>query len=299
MSKKFFVNEWLWELDFLTKNITIHQNRLTDVYDFIFKDVPNDQHFITKFLSKSGLNKDNIRSLIPVFVAEFLKKLIPWSVKKYFPAEYLEIVWNKTKAYFVANNVQGINVNLKGREPQGIIEPGEEYERIRDQIITELYRLKDPYTFENVIEEIYRKEDLFQGEYLDSAPDIIFVPKNRDYYLDSGKRTCRLFIGPAKDDYPVYSYHDPRSIFFITGPGIKAGQKIPAIDIYDMTPTILNLLGIPHNGDFDGREIHRIFQEQKDRQYHHQPNFIPYETSSPLVLDDYFKQKHAYGSVLH
>ena len=299
VSKKFFVNEWLWELDFLTKNITIHQNRLTDVYDLIFKDVPNDQHFITKFLSKTGLNKDNIRSLIPVFVAESLKKLIPWSVKKYFPAEYLEIVWNKTKAYFVANNVQGINVNLKGREPQGIIEPGEEYEQIRDQIITELYRLKDPYTFENVIEEIYRKEDLFQGEYLDSAPDIIFVPKNRDYYLDSGKRTCRLFIGPAKDDYPVYSYHDPRSIFFITGPGIKAGQKIPVMDIYDITPTILNLLGIQTNEDFDGRVIHRIFKENKDLQYHHSPHYIPYENTYPLIPDDYFEKRHAVGSALH
>lgn len=299
VTKKFFVNEWLWELGFLTKHITIHQTRLTDVYDLIFKDAPNDKHFITKFLSKTGLTKGNIRSMIPVFVAESIKRLVPWSIKKYFPAEYLEIVWNKTKAYFVSTNVQGININLKGREPQGIIEPGEEYERTRDQIISELYRLKDPYTFENVVEEIYRKEDLFQGDYLDSAPDIIFVPRNRDYYLDSGKRTCRLFIGPAKDDYPVYSYHDPRGIFFVTGPGIKAGQKIPVIDIYGMTPTILNLLGIPLDENFDGRVIRRIFQEHVDLQYHRSPHFIPHETTFPLIPDDYFEKRYAYGSALH
>jgi len=299
ISKKFFVNEWLWELGLLAKHITIHQTRLTDVYDLIFKDVPNDRHPVTKFLSKTALTKDNIRSVIPVFVAESIKRLVPWRIKKYFPAEYLEIVWPKTKAYFVATNVQGININLKGREPQGIVKPGREYQRTRDQIISELYRLKDPYTFENVVEEIYRKEDLFQGDYLDAAPDIIFVPRNRDYFLDSEKRTCRLFIGSAKDDYPVYSYHDPRGTFFITGPGIKAGQKIPVVDIYDITPTILTLLGIPLQEDFDGRVIQRIFKEQVNPIYRKSPHFNPYEFAYPNVPDDYFEEKYAYGSALH
>jgi arylsulfatase A-like enzyme len=86
---------------------------------------------------------------------------------------------------------------------------------------------------------------------------------------------------------------------FVTGPGIKAGQKIPIIDIYDIAPTILNLLGIPHNEDFDGRVIHRIFQEQKDRQYHHSPHLIPNETTYPIIPDDYFEKKHEYGAALH
>lgn len=298
VTKKFFVNEWLWELGLLNKHITIHQTRLTDVYDLIFKDAPNDQHFITKFLAKSGITKDNIRSVMPDFIAEFIKRLFPWKVKKYFPAEYLDIVWDNTKAYFISTNVQGININLKDREAHGIVEPGKEYELLRNQIISELYRLKDPYTFENVIEEIYRKEDLFEGDYLDAAPDIIFVPRKNDYYLDSGKRTCRLFIGPANDDYPVGAYHDPKGIFFITGPGIKAGQKIPHIDIYDITPTVLQLFGIQLNEDVDGQVIHRIFEEIKDFQYHNRPHLNPHETTSPIIPDDYVESKHTYHSVL-
>lgn len=298
VSKKFFVNEWLWEIGLLHKNITLHQSRLPDVYDLIFKDTLNDGHFITNFLAKTGITKDNIRSVLPISIAEFLKRLVPWSVKKYFPAEYLDIVWDNTRAYFVSTNVQGININLKGREPQGIVEPGEEYEHLRDRIICELYRLKDPYTFENVIEEIYRKEDIFQGEYLESAPDIIFVPRKNDYYLDSCKRTCRLFIGPANDNYPVHAYHDPKGIFFITGPDIKAGQKIPNIDIYDIAPTVLHLLNIQQNEDFDGRVIHRIFEEYKDFRYHYRPYFIPHETTFPMIPDDYFDKRYAYGSAL-
>ncbi len=298
VTKKFFVNEWLWELGLLGKHITIHQTRTTDIYDLIFKDAPNDRHLLTKFLAKTGITKDNIRSVMPVFFAEFLKRLVPWRFKKHFPAEYLDIVWEKTKAYFVSTDVQGININLKGREHQGIVEPGEEYERMREQIIAELYRLKDPYTFENVVQEIYRKEDLFQGEHLNSAPDIIFVPRNRDYYLDSGKRTCRLFIGSAKDEYPVHAYHDPKGVFFITGPGIKPGQKIPGIDIYDVTPTALHLLGIPLEEDFDGRSIYRIIEKHKDLQFHYSPHFVPHDPTFPIIPDDYFEKKYAHGSAL-
>ncbi len=298
VTKKFFINEWLWELGLLNKHITIHQTRLTDVYDLIFKDAPNDQHFVTKFLAKTGITKDNIHSVTPVFIAELIKRLFPWSVKKYFPAEYLDIVWDRTKAYFISTNVQGININLKGREPNGIVEPGEEYEQLRNQIISELYRLRDPYTFENVLEEIYRKEDLFHGEYLDAAPDIIFVPRKNDYYLDSGKRTCRLFIGSANDDYPIRAYHEPKGIFFITGPGIKAGQKIPNIDIYDITPTVLHLLKIKPNEDFDGRVIHQIFNEDKDSLYHYRSHFNPHETTFPMIPDDYFESKYAFDSAM-
>jgi predicted AlkP superfamily phosphohydrolase/phosphomutase len=296
ITKKFFVNEWLWELGLLNKLITIHQTRLTDVYDLIFKDAPNDQHFVTKFLAKTGITKDNIRSVMPVFIAELIKRLFPWKIKKYFPEEYLDIVWDKTKAYFISTNAQGININLKGREPNGIVEPGEEYEQLRNQIIAELYRLKDPYTFENVIEEIYRKEDLFQGDYLKAAPDIIFVSRKNDYFLDSGKRACRLFIGPSNDDYPVHAYHDPNGIFFIMGPDIKAGQKIGNINIFDITPTILRLFGIQLNEDFDGRVIHQIFKEYKDSSNHFHPYFIPQETTFPMIPDDYFESNYAFGT---
>jgi len=295
VNKKFFVNEWLWEIGLLQKNITIHQTRLTDVYDLIFRDAPNDKHFITRYLAKTGITKDNIRSVLPVFIAEFLKRLVPWKVKKYFPAEYLDIQWDKTQAYFISTNVQGININLKGREPQGIVNPGLEYEQLRDKIISELYRLKDPYTFENVIDEIYRKEDLFEGEYLETAPDIILVPHNYDYYLDSAKRTCRLFIGPANDDYPVHAYHHPKGIFFITGPDVKAGQIISNIDICDVTPTILHLLGIASDEDFDGQVLYRVFKEQRDNQNITPPHFIPYKDSTPLIPEKYLVNRLAVG----
>ncbi|MDZ7334040.1 MAG: alkaline phosphatase family protein [candidate division KSB1 bacterium] len=298
VNKKFFVNEWLWELGLLEKRITIHQPRTTDVYDLLDQNLSQEKHFITDLLSKTGLTKDNIRSVLPVEIAEFLKRLVPRRIKKFFPKEYLDILWEKTQAYFVSTNVQGININLKGREPQGIIAPGAEYEQLRNRIITELYRLRDPYTFENVIDQVYRREELFDGEYQAAAPDIIIVPAKYEYYLDAGKRTCRLFIGSTNDDYPVHAYHEPKGVFFMTGPDVIRGQNLGEISIFDIAPTVLYLLGLPLNQKFDGRVLRSLFHESRDFHFYPLPSFFTNEIDQPLIPDEYYVTTDAFSSVL-
>ncbi len=295
VTRKFFVNEWLWELGLLKKRITTNPARITDVHDVIYNHV-QDPQTITRFLARAGITKDRIRSVLPDILTEYFKRFIPWGIKKYFPYEYLDIDWDRTQAYFVSTNVQGININLKGREPQGTVSPGQEYERLRDKIIGELYRLKDPYTLEDVVDEIYRREDIFKGDYVQAAPDIIFVPHNYNYYLDPNKRTCRLFIGSANDDYPVYAYHEPRGVFFIAGPDIKKGKQINGIDIYNIAPTVLHLLGLSIPSDFDGRVVSAIFEGMNGYVYHQRPLSI--EDKSPFfpVEIDNFSRRIAINS---
>jgi len=115
----------------------------------------------------------------------------------------------------------GININLRGREPNGIVEPGDEYERLRDDIIRELYRLKDPHTLNNVIDEVYRGEEIFFGEYSRFASDIIFVPHQYEYILRPTKRTNKHCISHANDIYPIFSGPDPNGIFIASGPTIR------------------------------------------------------------------------------
>ncbi len=295
VTRKFFVNEWLWELGLLKKKITINPARITDVHDVIYNHV-QDPQTITRFLARAGITKDRIRSVLPDILTEYFKRFIPWGIKKYFPYEYLDIDWDRTQAYFVSTNVQGININLKGREPQGTVSPGQEYERLRDKIIGELYRLKDPYTLEDVVDEIYRREDIFKGDYVQAAPDIIFVPHNYNYYLDSNKRTCRLFIGSANDDYPVYAYHEPRGVFFITGPDIKKGKQINGIDIYNVAPTVLHLLGLSIPGDFDGRVVSAIFEGMNGYVYHQRRLSIEDKSQFFPVEIDNFNRRIAINS---
>lgn len=291
VAKKFFVNEWLWELKLLQKKITTNRARVTDLDDYIYSSLTDKTNPITRLLAATKITKDNIRRVLPDAISELLKRATSWSIRKLFPYEYLDIVWDRTQAYFISANTQGININLKGREPFGTVNPGRDYERLRDQIIGELYRLRDPYTLENVVDEVYRKEDIFFGDHLNEAPDIVFKPHNFDYYLSPEKRTCRLYIGSANDDYPIQAHHDPQGLFFMTGPKIKHGEKLKTVSIYDMLPTILYSLGISPVDNLDGHILHQIFEGTVQGRSNDRPQFIPFEDSLPFFPDEYFKKK--------
>lgn len=261
ITKKFFVNEWLWELGLLSKKISTDRASIPDFVEEQFRFLDTNRKLITKFLASTGITKDKIRSIISNDTCEWLKRVTPEPIKKIFPKENLIIQWDKTKAYFTSQFSQGININLKGREPQGIIEPGKEYEQLRDRIIRELYRLKDPHTFENVIDEVFRGEDIFFGEYVHHAPDIIFIPHDYTYLLEPNKRPTWDCICHAHDGYPVFSHHDPYGIFLINGPSIKCGRKVKNINIFDIVPTVLKILDIPVPHDMDGRVLYKIFED--------------------------------------
>ena len=97
-------------------------------------------------MTKSGITKKNIRSVLPNLISETMKRALPMSIRRIFQREYLDIKWDQTQAYFLSEHLQGININLKGREPHGIVEPGIKYERLRDKIISELYHFKIGHT---------------------------------------------------------------------------------------------------------------------------------------------------------
>jgi len=261
VTKKFFVNEWLWELGLLNRKITTNQARITDIDEVIFNPNGDREALLTKILTKTGITKKTIRTILPNTTRETLKEALPLPIRRLFHREYFNIKWNKTKAYFLSENAQGININLKGREPFGIVEPGREYEKLRDKIISELYHYKDPYTFEHIVEEVHKKEDFFQGENIEDAPDILIVPFENNYYLDSNKRTSRMVVGNANDEYPVHGNKDRNGVFFMTGPNIKEQYKIPNLTIYDVLPTVLHLFGIDEKNGSDGKVVSNIFSD--------------------------------------
>ncbi|MBN2008146.1 alkaline phosphatase family protein [candidate division KSB1 bacterium] len=260
VKKKFFVNEWLWEHELLARSVSTEQASIPNFYNDYFAQGNGNGRWITSFLANSHITKDNLRAFIPDAFCELAKKFTPATFRKMFPRENLIIHWERTKAYFPSYLMPGINLNLKGREPQGIVEPGAEYENLRNLIIRELYRLKDPCTFENVIAHVYRKEEIFSGDCLEHAPDIVFVPHRHDYYLDPNKRTIRHCVGYANDDYPVHACRTPHGVVLITGPDVKENYHIPEFNAMDIAPTVLHMLDLPVPEKMDGIIRNDIFQ---------------------------------------
>jgi predicted AlkP superfamily phosphohydrolase/phosphomutase len=148
-----------------------------------------------------------------------------------------------------------IYINLKGREPWGIVEPGREYEAVRDEIITKLRRMTDPEKGEAVDIEVFKKEEIYHGQYFELAADILYrIEKYSQSNSISGKVEWHQAL--------MSGWHTPEGIFFAYGPDIKQrGQKLPGFKIYDIAPTILHMFGLPVPRDMDGRVLTEIFTE--------------------------------------
>ena len=65
-----------------------------------------------------------------------------------------------------------MNINLKGRDHQGAVEP-EEYEPLRDWLIDELSAIRDPETGLALFSRVCRREEVYEGDALNLAPDVV------------------------------------------------------------------------------------------------------------------------------
>jgi predicted AlkP superfamily phosphohydrolase/phosphomutase len=154
--------------------------------------------------------------------------------------------------------VEGIVINQKDRQKNGTVEKGQEYEELRDEIIQKLLQLKDPDTGERVVAEAYKREEIYKGNFLKNAPDIIlnFTP---DYI--GGVELEGNIISPVQTETTnVFSgIHNQDGIFIFYGPNVKKGIIINPVNIIDVVPTILYDLNLPIPDDIDGKIIEKAF----------------------------------------
>jgi len=171
--------------------------------------------------------------------------------------------WPQTRAYAVNlyNNYDGIVVNLKGRQSEGIIESREEARSLCEYIRSELFKIKDPRNGNHVVEQVYKREEVFSGPYMIRIPDLI-VKYHPDYR--SGKTLeGRLFSDVPRTDFDFQSGdHDEDGIFIAIGPHVKKGVHLQEAHIQDMAPTILYSMGLPIPEYMEGRVLLDIFDEK-------------------------------------
>lgn len=163
--------------------------------------------------------------------------------------------WSTTKVYSKGNYGQ-LFVNLKGREPGGTVSPGAEYEAVRDDLIRRLRAITDPATGKPLIGEVFKREELFHGRHVESAPDVCFLPADMRYIsIGDMDFTSNRFI---VDAFGISGGHRMHGIFAAHGPSIRRGKALGAAHITDLTPTMLHLLGQPIVDDMDGRVLEDI-----------------------------------------
>ena len=219
-------------------------------------------------INKGKINRDSIRGFLDwiksryVFRKIFLKNI---TIRKIFERlvntvsfepQLKDIVdWSDTLAYSLTEN--GIFINLKDREPQGVVDI-KEYEKIREEVINKLRNLKDGEKC--VIANAWKREDIYSGPYVNNAPDII-VEFIDGYTSRIGNKINKEIFNP-----PVAlqsGMHRREGVFLAYGPDIKKGERVDA-KIYDIAPTILHIFGLPIPNDMDGRVLMEIFKPDSE-----------------------------------
>jgi predicted AlkP superfamily phosphohydrolase/phosphomutase len=168
--------------------------------------------------------------------------------------KYFENVnWKGTRAY--ALGLGGLYLNLQGREPEGIVAPGEEARALKRELIAKLAGLRDETRGKVAIRNVYDADAIYSGPYMDRAPDLVIG-------YDEGYRTAwGAAIG--KTSGPVFEANDrPWSGDHCVDPPLVPGilfanRPIDVSDpaIQDLAPSFLELFGVDPPAWMEGKPV--------------------------------------------
>ncbi len=177
-----------------------------------------------------------------------------------------EIDWRHTRAYAMGAG-GNIFLNVKGREPEGLIEPGEEFDRELQALADAFMELRDPGTGERMLRKVWRADELYNGSYLDLAPDLILEWVNYGYW---GRGRYDVKNVPIFEDLYTMEFsdlllsgtHRRHGVLIVWGPKVNKSAALEDISITDLAPTILALMNVPVPEDMDGHVILDAFKPE-------------------------------------
>ncbi|HET7751092.1 MAG TPA: alkaline phosphatase family protein [Terriglobales bacterium] len=168
---------------------------------------------------------------------------------------FANVDWSRTRAYGLGLN--GLYLNLKGREKDGIVQPGSEANTLLDEISSKLLAVRDPSTGLPAITRMSRTSEAYHGPYTQDAPDII-VGYNRGYR--AGWKTILGAFPRQLFEDNTNAWSGDHCMDYTLVPGVllsnrKIDAQSPALT--DIAPTILAEFGI---APAHGMMGHSVFQ---------------------------------------
>jgi predicted AlkP superfamily phosphohydrolase/phosphomutase len=164
---------------------------------------------------------------------------------------FQDVDWDRTRAFAVG--LGGIYLNLKGKRPRGTVEPGEEAERLREEIRQKLRGLRDEEKDDIAISEVYDLKKLYKGPYVAEAPDLLagfHVGYRASWGCATGSVEEHVISDNLKSWSGDHCMNPPEvpGIFF-------CNRKLPveSVNIMDIAPTVLDLFGVPVPEYCDGK----------------------------------------------
>jgi predicted AlkP superfamily phosphohydrolase/phosphomutase len=189
------------------------------------------------------------RSLVPI-----AKKVLPRKVAREAKGKtFAAIDWSKTHAFASPIPQQGVFINVKSRDRFGIVPPGE-VEKLKDDLVRRFQQLKAP-DGAPATDRVWRAEDVFHGDALEGAPDVLPVMRDHRFELDD-----ELFHKEPFSDvrHMPRGVHQPDGVVIVAGPGTVTGGSVDG-SVMDVLPTLLYQAGLAVPEGLDGKVLEDAF----------------------------------------
>ena len=222
---------------------SIAQNRLRDGEDGGQPDASPVERAL-QIAAKAGLTSQRIESVVRTLgIKDLVIRVAPVGAMR---AASERVAFESSTAYFRDRVEMGVRLNLAGREPNGTV-PQDEYEATRQSVIDALSSVRTP-DGDPVFEAVRPREDVFEGPYVEDAPDIVTVPADFDQFLSASLRE-EQFGSPSEP-----WNHKRDGIVAVAG-GVDTEADVTDAHLLDIAPTILATLGVPASERMDGTAL--------------------------------------------
>ncbi len=235
---------------------------------------------LKRALFRAGVTPQNVHLTLKALKLDLRRKVNrgrAYGMLRRFFLSFDDVDWTRTRA-FALGHIGQIYINLKGRQPSGIVAPGAEYETLRDQIRADLLQLKHPATGEQLIARVLNREEIYHGALLDNTPDLLLLPADFKYVaFGESEFASNKIIGPTLGHT---GHHRLEGIGAVIGPQVQVGAQIQNASLVDLAPTILYALGLPIPPDMDGRVLTEAFTPEFVKQ-----TALQYDTAEAVRTD--------------
>lgn len=213
--------------------------RVSQLTDFVGLDHEAMCKIASKLLSL-GLRNTRLGSLLTLMALNYRSQF-----------GGLVVDWPASQAYSVGQDA--IYLNIKGREPEGAIDPLD-VETVIAKLVDRLLDTRHPQTGEPLVLDVLRQEQVYSGHNLVCMPDLLL--SLRDGYQTRPHLTRELVVPPECERTGC---HRQQGIFIGWGPDIRGDCFYLDADIMDVAPTVSHLMGLPISKSIDGHVLQDIF----------------------------------------
>jgi len=198
-----------------------------------------------------------MRRTLPTALRAWLSQHLPSRVQEQLIASDFatKTDWSRTLAFSIPSLYTGlIRLNVEGREPEGIVAPGAEYEELLDRLEVDLAQLIDPKTSQPAVKRVVRTTTAFQCGIDHTLPDLFVEWAWAPHFLEEVIHP-KARLMQSRQHYHRSSFHRPKGFVAAAGPSIPLDSATRIIDVRDLAPTFLSLLDVPIPATMSGHSI--------------------------------------------